>query len=249
VARDRLVGLIALEHQEPQRFGPRHVRLVNGLAESLALAVDNALWFARLQALGAEGERSRIARNLHDGVGQGLAYIALELDRINAARPDTDLVRLRDETRTILRGVRETLHQLRAEVTDSNDLRTLAQAHLTRFSERTGIAASLSSENSGERLPVLVEQELWRILQEALENIERHSRASRVEVVWSTDGRRGRLRVEDDGCGFDLEAMRNQPAPGMRIMRERANAVGGRLDVRTAPEQGTTVSVEVKVSR
>lgn len=249
MARDRLVGLLALEHRESQRFGSRHVRLINGLAESLALAVDNALWFARLQSLGAEGERSRIARNLHDGVGQGLAYIALELDRIGAARPDPDLIRLRDETRAILRGVRETLHQLRAEVTESHDLRALAQAHLTRFSERTGIKAALSAETSDERLPVLVEQELWRIFQEALENVERHSRASRVEVAWSTDGRRGRLRVEDDGCGFDLEAMRNQTTPGMRIMRERANAVGGRLDLRTAPGQGTTVSVEVKVSR
>ena len=249
VTRDRLVGLLALEHRESHRYSSRHVRLVNGLAESLALAVDNALWFARLQSLGAEGERSRIARNLHDGVGQGLAYIALELDRIGAARPDPDLDRLRDETRAILRGVRETLHQLRAEVTEANDLRTLAQAHLSRFSERTGIASSLSSENSDERLPVLVEQELWRILQEALENVERHSKARRVEVSWSTDGRRGRLRVEDDGCGFDLEATRAQTAPGLRIMRERANAVGGRLDVRSAPGHGTTISVEVKVSR
>ncbi|MGH9003411.1 MAG: sensor histidine kinase, partial [Acidimicrobiia bacterium] len=249
VARDRLVGLLALEHRDPGRFGTRHVQLVNGLAEPLALAIDNALWFARLQALGAEGERSRIARSLHDGVGQGLAYIALELDRIGAARPDPDLARLRDDTRGLLRDVRETLHQLRAEVTESKDLGTLAEAHLRRFSERTGISASLSSEPTPERLPVLVEHEVWRILQEALENVERHARASRVEVTWWTDGRRGRLRVEDDGCGFDPATQLARATPGLRIMRERANAVGGRLDIHSSPGEGTTVVVEVKVSR
>ncbi|MGH8991268.1 MAG: histidine kinase, partial [Acidimicrobiia bacterium] len=166
VARDRLVGLLALEHRDPGRFGTRHVQLVNGLAEPLALAIDNALWFARLQALGAEGERSRIARSLHDGVGQGLAYIALELDRIGATHPHPHHARLRDDTRGLQRDVRETLHQLRAEVTESKDLGTLAEAHLHRFSERTGISASLSSEPTPERLPVLVEHEVWRILQE-----------------------------------------------------------------------------------
>lgn len=248
VARDRLVGMVAVEHVEPGRFHARHLRLMNGLGEPLALAIDNALWFARLRSLGAEGERSRIASELHDGIGQGLAYIALELDRISGRLQDPDVIRLRDDTRGVLREVRETLHQLRTEVTEVADLRSLAETHLRRLSERTEIKVSLSSGDPEQRLPVPVERELWRILQEVLLNVERHSGARAVNVLWHVDGQRGRLEIADDGRGFNIDEIRARAATGTLTMRERANAIGGRLTIETAPGEGTRVIVEVEVS-
>lgn len=247
VARGRLVGLAAVEHTEPERFGPREVGLLEGLAEPLALAIDNALWFGRLQVLGAEGERSRMARQLHDRIGQGLAYVALELDRIRARHEGLDeLAQLAEDTRGLLGEVKETLRQLRAEVSESASLAVVAQGHLERFTARTGIEASFRTGEREARLPVSVERELWRILQEALLNVERHSGAQRVWVTWDVEGPRGRLQVRDDGRGFDLEAAR-RVSSGMLAMRERANAVGGRLRIQTAPGEGTVITVETEV--
>lgn len=246
VARGHLIGLIALEHPEAGRFDARQAKLLEGLAESLALAIDNALWFGRLQVLGAEGERSRMARQLHDRIGQGLAYVALELDRIRARHEGLDdLAQLAEDTRGLLGEVKETLRQLRADVSESASLAAVARGHLERFTARTGIEASFRTGEPEARLPVSVERELWRILQEALLNVERHSGARRVWVTWDVEGPRGRLEVRDDGRGFHLEEAR--ASSGMLAMRERANAVGGRLRIQTAPGEGTLITVETEV--
>src|SRR5205807_6425175 len=81
-ARDQLVGVLVLEHTREGQLGGREARLIEGLMEPAALAIDNARWFARLRTVGAAEERTRIARELHDRIGQSLAYVAFELDRI-----------------------------------------------------------------------------------------------------------------------------------------------------------------------
>ncbi len=107
------MALVAIEHSSRRRFGAREAELLTGLAEPLALAIDNGLWFDRLRMLGAEGERDRLARDLHDRIGQGLAYVGLELDRCRASRTRPDLAGCARRFR-LLGEVRETLHQLRA---------------------------------------------------------------------------------------------------------------------------------------
>jgi signal transduction histidine kinase len=248
VARDRLVALVAIEHVEPGHFGAREVELLAGLAEPLALAIDNALWFDRLRMLGADGERDRLARNLHDRIGQGLAYVGLELDRLShLPDPGADIARLRQDVGGLLGEVRETLSQLRTRVTDTAGLAAVAEAHLARFTKRTGIAARFTGGSEEARLPVPVEQELWRILQEALSNVERHSGAATVEVTWTVAGRRGRLEVWDNGSGFDPTGVETDGASGLVAMRERANAIGARLVVDSEPGRGTMVVADVEV--
>jgi signal transduction histidine kinase len=248
LARHRVVALAVLEHDQAGRFGPEGAALMTGLTETMALAIDNALWFERLRTLGAEGERDRLARNLHDRIGQGLAYVGLELDRI-AKLPDhgAELTRLRADVGDLLGEVRETLRQLRTRVTETAGLAALADAYLPRFAERTGIDARFSDAAGGERLPVPVEQELWRILQEALSNVEQHSGAAAVEVEWMVKGSRGRLQVSDDGQGFDTEALDDLSPSGIMAMRERANAIGARLTMESQPQEGTRLVAEVEV--
>jgi signal transduction histidine kinase len=246
VARGRLVALLAIEHTEPARFGAREVEVLAGLAEPLALAIDNGLSFDRLRMLGADAERDRLARNLHDRIGQGLAYVGLELDRLSRQEsPGPELVRLRQEVGSLLAEVRETLRQLRTRVTETAGLADLIEAYLPRFAERTGVAARFASTASG-RLPVPVEQELWRILQEALSNVERHAGATRVDVSWASDSSRGRLDVSDDGGGFEPSAAGGGTS-GIMAMRERANSIGARLILESSPGGGTRVAVEVEV--
>jgi signal transduction histidine kinase len=248
VARRRLVALVALEHLEPGRFGDRETEILNGLAEPLALAIDNGLWFDRLRMLGAEGERDRLARDLHDRFAQGLAYVNLELDRLSRhPAPGPALADLRQEVKELLGQVRETQRQLRSKVTPDVGLADLLTTELSRFAERTGVHVEFTPSAGAPRLSLAVEQELWRIAQEALTNVERHAKATALQVAWNCDGHYGRLVMADNGSGFDpaAAARASTPSAGLTAMRERANAIGGRLVVDSQPGGGTWLSVEV----
>jgi signal transduction histidine kinase len=252
VARGRLVALVALEHAEPGRFTDREAEILNGLAEPLALAIDNGLWFERLRMLGAEGERDRLARDLHDRFAQGLAYINLELDRLTRhPDPGPALSDLRQEVRGLLGDMRETQRQLRSRVTPEGGLADLLATELARFAQRTGLDVQFVPAAAAARLALPVEQELWRIAQEVLSNVERHAKATAVRVTWSCDGRYGRLVMADNGAGFDPAAATRAavPSAGLTAMRERANAIGARLVVDSQPGEGTWISVEVDTGK
>ncbi|HET9769711.1 MAG TPA: GAF domain-containing sensor histidine kinase [Acidimicrobiia bacterium] len=251
VARDHLVALVVLERLDGAAFDGRDADVLTGLAEPLALAIDNGLWFDRLRMLGAEGERDRLARDLHDRFAQGLAYVNLELDRLaRHPEPGPQLVELRQQVQGLLGDVRETLRQLRSRVSPTAGFVDLVSAELPRFADRTGITARFDAPPAAPRLPLTVEQELWRITQEALGNVERHARASALEVTWTCDGRHGRLVVADNGAGFDPTGLITAASAtsGMTAMRERANAIGARLHVDSNPGAGTWIQVEVTVS-
>ena len=195
-ARGALIGLIAVEATVPRRFTPKEVELLNGLVEPLGIAIDNARWFARLRSIGADEERSRIARDLHDQIGQSLAYLGFELDRAVRAVDRGGEVRplldgLRTEVRGVVKEVRETLYDLRADVSEGQDVGTTIQLFLDRVQERTGLDVRLDRDETG-RLPLLQERELWRIAKEAVINVERHAKASTLTIGWQCDGRRAR---------------------------------------------------------
>lgn len=244
-ARGRTVGVLGLEHPTIGRYTDEDAVMLAGLAEILGLTLDNARWFGRLRRLGAEEERTRIARDLHDRLGQWLTYIGIEIERI-ARHPDdmdAELDRLRSDVSSALDDLRETLRQLRAGVSEQRPLAVLAPATVDRFAERTRIPAQCTVDHPDARLPAPVENELLRILQESLNNIEHHAEARRVEVRWRVDGGTWALVVKDDGKGFDTSRGASESAYGLVGMRERADAIGARLDITSSPGGGTTVTV------
>jgi signal transduction histidine kinase len=235
-----------VESATPQRFSAREVGLLNGLVEPLGVAIDNARLFGRLRTIGADEERNRIARDLHDRLGQSIAYLAFELDRVvrTAERGDdtvAQLDQLRDEVRSVLRTLRETLYDLRTDVRDDQDLGATMEHFLDRVRERSGLAIDLQLDQRG-RLPLLQEKELWRIAKEAVINAERHAQADRLAIRWRCDGRRAELMVGDNGVGFAKSAGRID-SYGILGMRERAASLGARFDIESAPGRGTTVRV------
>ncbi len=120
----------------------------------------------------------------------------------------------------------------------------MAADYLVRFEERTGIATTWAPE-ADRRLPYRVEQELWRIVQEALANVDRHSGATRVIVRWDVDEHGARLEVSDNGKGFDPARVAGDHY-GIVGMRERADAVGAKLQLVSRPGRGTSVVVELE---
>jgi signal transduction histidine kinase len=249
-AREATVGLVALEHRGSSHFELRDMELLNGFVEPAALAIDNARWFARLRTVGADEERTRIARDLHDRIGQSLAYLAFELDRIvksdGQGKPvSNQLGQLRNDVRSVIGEVRDTLYDLRTDVTDSKDMPATLQEFLDRVSSRSGLETRLDLRVTG-RLPLLQERELWRIAQEAVTNVERHAKASKVVVTWQSDGGRGLLLVADNGIGFPSSRAGRLDSYGIVGMRERASSIGATLDISGTPDVGTTVRCEVR---
>lgn len=243
--RDATIGLLGLEHPELGHFDERDIRVLVGLAEVLALTIDNARWFGRLRSLGAEEERIRLARDLHDRLGQWLTYIGFELERIMAtdsARVE-DLDRLHRDVQAALDELRETLRQLRSGVTEQQPFSEVARDVVNRFGERSDMDARLVVVHPGNRLAVPVENELLRILQEALNNVGKHAQADSVVVTWDVDGGRFSLTITDDGRGFDTARGVRDSAYGLVGMRERADVIGAQLSLDSDPGVGTTVRV------
>lgn len=244
---DRVVGLLAVEYRAPDRVSAPDAELFARIASSLALAVDNARWFGRLRTLGAEAERARIARDLHDRTAQSMAYIGFELDRLSNRYSDPALPELHRAVRQVVVELRETLYQLRTTVTDEEGFVPLAQPYLKRWSDRTDVESTFEAICPERRLPRQVEQELWRIFQEALTNVERHADASSVHVTWDCSDPGARLVVRDDGSGMDT----TRAAPeryGLVGIRERADAIGARVRFSSKPGSGTTLSIEMEAT-
>ena len=243
-ARGTLLGLVAIEQHEPGFYGRRDLRILDGFVEPAALAIDNARWFSRLRTIGADEERVRIARDIHDSVGQSLAFVAFKLDRLAGMAEDEkmhdELDGLRTEVRGVLTEVRDTLCDLRTDVTDTRDLVGTLEEFLERVSARADFEVSFEHEATG-RLSVVQEQEIWRLAHEAVSNVEHHARARHLRVHWECDGRSGHLTVADDGKGFDVERGGRTGSYGLQGMRERANAIGARLEIRSRPSNGTVV--------
>lgn len=244
-ARGSVIGLLAVEHADDNHFTDRDVEMLRGFVEPVALAIDNARWFSRLRTVGADEERTRIARDLHDRIGQSLAYMAFELDNIvtkesRGEEIGTSLQRLRDDVRGVIREVRDTLYDLRTDVSDTHDIADTLEAYANRIRERSTLQVELFCDRDA-RLPLLQEREMWRIAQEALTNVERHSRADRVRVLWRCNGESAALEITDNGIGFPEGTKGRLDSYGIMGMRERASSIGATLEVASKPNEGTRV--------
>jgi len=249
LARGRLIGLLAVETQSPHGYTQRDERVMQGFVEPMALAVDNARLFDRIRTVGADEERTRIARDLHDRVGQSLAYLGIEIDRLIrrtvSGQPIEEQLRtLREDLRLAVVEVRDTLSDLRTDVTDSKDFATTAHAFAFRLAERSGLALDLDCETD-QRLPILQEREMWRIAQEALVNVERHAQATEVKLTWTWSHDGALLEVIDNGCGLpptnELGQVGRSDSYGILGMRERANSVGAAFELISKPGEGTKI--------
>jgi two-component system NarL family sensor kinase len=201
-----------------------------------------------------EEERRRLARELHDGIGQTLTAVANQLQRIlDDARGAGNLGlehRLGDAlevTRGALHDTRELSRLLRPTLLDDLGLDAALNWLVRTLAERTGLSIDLQSGLDEERLHPDIETLVFRITQEALTNVIRHASATNVHVKLHRRGETLVLRIEDDGNGFDIQAVtdseRGGDSSGLRGMRDRAELFGGRIDLKSVPDQGTAVQM------
>jgi signal transduction histidine kinase len=233
------------------------VRLVRAQREQRqALARANAQlahYATTLEQLATSRERNRLARELHDTLAHTLSGVAVQLEAARAlwaGDPEgaQDMVtRSLAATRDGLREARRAIQSLRASPLQDLGLALAVRTLATSTAERAGLSLSLQvSDEVGDLTPV-VEQGVYRIAGEALENAARHAAASQVTVRLARAGGRLMLTVADDGCGFDATEPVEEDRYGLRGMRERAGMMGGALDIESQPGTGTTVRLTVEV--
>ena len=198
-----------------------------------------------------EGETRRIARALHDESGQLLAAVHIQLLQLARHLAPPAQASLRD-IEALLEQIEQQLrnfsHDLRPTVLDDYGLLPALQSLAERFSKRFGTPVSVDSKPMP-RLTKTTEAAMYRVAQEALNNVARHAKASRVHIrLWMSPGEL-HCRIRDDGVGFDPAALprASKNALGIIGIRERLNVLGGSLEIQSAPQQGTELKIEVPV--
>jgi signal transduction histidine kinase len=231
----------------------RHQRRLRALARNLRRAlVDRTTLLERLVAI-EEAERRRIARDLHDRLGQYLVALSLGLGELERTWSDPVRSDRLAELRRISAEVGQEVHrlawELRPSALDDLGLHAAAAHYVKTWGDRLGLAVDFVSDLNAQRFGPGSEIALYRILQEAMTNVARHAHATRVSVILGRIGASVRLIVEDDGTGFGAVACsERQPAGfGLSSMRERVALLGGTLQLESTPGKGTTLLCSVPV--
>jgi len=252
-AKGRVLGVLSVVGEAGRQFREEEVTLLASIADEVGVAVENARLYRQAEHLAVMKERERLARELHDSVTQSLYSLTLLAEagqRSGRAgdlkRTEGYLARLGEIGQQALKEMRLLVYELRPLALQREGLVGALQQRLDAVERRTGVEARLLVEGEIE-LPASIEEGLYRITQEALNNALKHAAPTSVTVYIRADGRCVELEVADNGRGFDPDAVSDKGGMGLISMRERAEKLGGLLTVLSAPGEGTKVKVSVKV--
>jgi two-component system NarL family sensor kinase len=252
-AHGKQLGVLNVASADWRQLSPEDLRLLYIVGDLLSIAIERARLFAQSAQLGAVEERNRLAREIHDTLAQGLSATALHLETADALlESGADLERVASAVRQALELTRVNLDAARRSVLDLRAAplvgRSLAEALTTLAKQSSTEDLTVQFETVGGQrpLPASVEVGLYRIAQEALTNVGRHASARHATLRLVTKPDEVRLAVEDNGRGFDpTKAPHDQY--GLIGMNERAKLLGGALEVKSCPGDGTRVEVTVPV--
>jgi signal transduction histidine kinase len=253
IVRDRAIGLLQAVDKlgSDLRFTADDQRVSEVFASRAAIAVDlseRVTQDALARAVEAqELERRRLARELHDEIGQDLTSLLLSLRTIDEARGTEEVheatASLRELVVTALQDVRRLAVELRPKALDDFGLVPALERLSQTFMEQTGMDVKLTDALGGRRLPPDTETALYRIVQEALTNIVKHAHARRVSILLTLMDRSAAAVIEDDGVGFDPNV--EHEGLGLLGIRERLQLLGGHLTIESSAGSGTTLRAEV----
>lgn len=256
------IGVMNLSLPPRRTLTPRELAALSAIGDQIGLAAERARLYEELREKEAmrgkllekiisaqEDERRRIARELHDEAGQALTALILNLEMAEQAAERVDpqrLRRLRGIAEDTLAELRRLIYDLRPTILDDLGLAAAVRWYVKETVEPQGLQASMTITGADDRLPHHVETAVFRIVQEALTNILKHAQAHRAEIELQMGPADVRVRIADDGRGFDISAVSTRRDGGMGLMgmRERAELLGGRLQMTSGPE-GTRIEAVI----
>ncbi|MFC2067295.1 sensor histidine kinase [Chloroflexota bacterium] len=211
----------------------------------------------RIESEAIVEERRRIGREIHDSVAQSISYLNMKLTLLSnsvSSKKNEQAMSELDEIREVVRdtygNIRESIDQLSVETGNLPLIPTLT-GYITRFEEKNNIEIQSDFPSTFPQISPVAELQLLRIAQEALTNTRKHTRATKVEVKLESNGRDVSMMIKDNGQGFTLpdEAEAQQGHYGLNIIRERAELLGGSVDISTALGEGTEIEINLPIER
>lgn len=252
--RGQAVGVFNLYFGDSSPVPADLAAILGPVADMLDLVLENALLEGERLRSSLVAGRQMLASEVHDSLAQGLAFMRMRMSLLSDAIKEGDRARALHYFTDVNGELGEAHGRLRELITQFRHGvdRGLAQAlesTARTFEERTGVALRIENRAPDLRLPQEQEVQVYQIVQEALANVIKHAAARNVRVVIERGPRRVRVSVEDDGCGVQPTVPRARQSGhyGIDIMRERAQRIGGNLQIRSAPSHGTRVRIVMPV--
>lgn len=249
IFRDKSIGTLTLSHPEVNYYNAARVHLAMAFANQAAVAITNARLYEQTRQLAALEERQRLARDLHDSVSQALYGIVLGArtarthlndDPAKAIEPMDYILSLAEAG---LAEMRALIFELRPESLRTEGLVAALRKLIHALGSRHQLEVQFEAGNEPE-IPLEMKESLYRIAQEALNNISKHAKAKRVDVTLAETSKDLVLSITDDGVGFDVS--QNFPGHlGLHTMSERAEQFAGNLEIKSAVNEGTYIQVRI----
>ena len=255
-SKGRVVGVANLTSQVVRRLEGRDLEMLSAIGNQIGIAVDNARLYLEASQVAALDERNRLARDLHDSVTQTLFSITLTAESARAMltrkpeRVEAQVERLQNLARGALAEMRSLIFQLRPAALQEQGLVAALEKHVAALQAKEAFQVEFQVEGE-RRLSDEHEQTLYRIAQEAFNNITKHSKASQVWVKLEIEEAGARLTIRDNGQGFDaasVMAQRDRSSLGLTSMQERTELSGGTYTIESTPGNGTCLSVYLPLS-
>jgi signal transduction histidine kinase len=253
LVQGKLVGALTLAAWEVREITQEELSLLTAISQQVGMAVVNAQLYEKAEQAGVTTERTRLARELHDSVTQLLYSVTLYAEAaaelLDSGETETaagHLRELRDTAQEALREMRLLIYQLHQPALGQGGLAAALQARLDAVEARSGMHTKMQLEGV-ENLSTQAQMELYNITQEALNNALKHAHANGVRIDLHFGEAATILEIYDDGVGFEAKDETLGGGFGISGMRERAQKIGGRLQIESSPGKGTKVSVEVPV--
>jgi signal transduction histidine kinase len=249
-------GLIVVQSKAGFDSRQKGLEILQSLASQVAVAMENTRLLQKTREMTIVQERGRLARDIHDGVAQNLAYLLVQVDRC-LTMADGKHKRLEAELEHMGMVLEQNIEELRRHIFDLRPVdlqgqsifQVMAQV-LQEFGEQLSIVTDYQRTGETIVLPSIAEASLYRVFQEALSNIRRHANCTRIEISLTTYPDKSlTLRIRDDGQGFDTDRLK--PHSGQRCglglvsMKERIQGLGGTLLIDSQPGQGTSIQIDL----
>ena len=254
-AHSKKVGVLNVGSVEWRELSTEDLRLLNTVGDLTSIAIERARLYEKSVETGAADERLRLAREIHDTLGQNLAAILMRLETLDALlESDTDREKLSATVRDAmamargnLEDARRAVLDLRAAPLENRSLPGALEALAKEIGSEAGLVIRINCVG-GHPLSARVEAGLYRMAEEALNNVAAHADATKALVELTSTPDCVALIVEDDGCGFDPEDT-SEARYGLVGMRERAHLLGGSFSIESAPRQGTRLEIRIPLER
>jgi signal transduction histidine kinase len=255
ITKNEIYGGIVLYYTFPHEFTENIHKLAQNFGDQAALAIENVRLFNEAKNKGVQEERLRMARTLHDSVVQELYSITLyteaSLRLLAAGDRETTSSHLSEIQETAIEALQEMrllIFELRPSILELEGIIPALQARLDAVENRARVVTSMQIEGDI-NLSDQIEEVLYRIAQEALNNILKHAHAHTVTMKLSQNKHSVQLEISDDGIGFDLNSIQKNGGAGLRGIEERMVHIGGTVIIHSIPGSGTCIKASLEVQK